>query len=158
MNLYEIDQEILNCVDEETGEIIDTEKLQAMQLEKSKKIEGIGLWYKNLLSDAAALKSEISILTERKKKAESKAEQLKLLLSEVLGGGKFETARISMSYRKSKAVECADGFIEWAQLHNDELLTYKAPEPNKAAVKSAILSGENISFAAIVERNNLVIK
>ena len=30
--LYEIDQEILECVDMETGEIIDPEKLTALQM------------------------------------------------------------------------------------------------------------------------------
>lgn len=31
-NLYEINEEILNCVDMETGEIIDTERLEQLQL------------------------------------------------------------------------------------------------------------------------------
>ena len=35
MNLYEINNEILNCVDEETGEIVDFERLQELQIEKN---------------------------------------------------------------------------------------------------------------------------
>ena len=158
MNIYEIEQEILSCVDEETGEIIDIEKLESLQLEKENKIESIGLWYKNLVSDAAALKSEIDTLLERKKKAESKAEQLKLLLGNILGGGKFETPKIAMFYRRSKAVECDDDFISWAQENADELLTYKPPVPNKAAIKDALFSGMDVKYAGITERNNLVIK
>ena len=77
MTLYEIDQEILNCVDEETGEIIDLDKLQALRIAKDRKIESIGLWYKNLNSDVQALELEIKMLTERKNKAKNKMEQLR---------------------------------------------------------------------------------
>lgn len=56
--LYEIDEEILNCVDQETGEIIDPEKLAQLQMDFDKKVEGIALWIKNLLSDAEAIKAE----------------------------------------------------------------------------------------------------
>lgn len=64
--LYEIDEEILNCVDQETGEIIDPEKLAQLQMDFDKKVEGIALWIKNLLSDAEAIKAEkINWLTAR---------------------------------------------------------------------------------------------
>lgn len=46
MNLYEIDTEILGCVDMETGEIIDDGRLDRLQMEKEKKIENIACWYK----------------------------------------------------------------------------------------------------------------
>lgn len=159
MNLYEINQQIMNCVDEETGEIIDVEKLAELEIEKNTKIENIGLWYKNLLSDAAALKSEIEVLTERRKKAESKSEQLKALLDNILDGEKFETSKVSMFYRKSKAVDIDDGFLEWAAENNrSDLLRYKDPEPNKTAIKEAILSGSDIAFAGITEKNNLTVR
>ena len=56
--LYEIDEEILDCVDQETGEIIDPEKLAQLQMDFDKKVEGIALWIKNLLSDAEARNSK----------------------------------------------------------------------------------------------------
>ena len=34
MKLYEIDNAILNCIDEETGQIIDTEQLDRLQMER----------------------------------------------------------------------------------------------------------------------------
>lgn len=34
MNLYEIDQEIMNCVDMETGEIIDPARLDELQMDR----------------------------------------------------------------------------------------------------------------------------
>lgn len=159
MRLYEIEWEILNCVDEETGEIIDINRLMELQCEKERKIENIGLWYKNLVSDAQAIKLEIDALSERKKKAESKAEQLKALLDNILYNSKFETPKICMFYRKSKSTEVSEEFIAWAQgSGHDEYLTYKEPVPNKTVIKDAILSGMDIEYAAIVEKNNLIIK
>lgn len=159
MNLYEINQEIMNCVDEETGEIIDVEKLAELELERDTKIENIGLWYKNLISDVVALKSEIEVLIERKKKAESKSEQLKILLDNILDGRKFETSKVSMCYRKSKAVDIDDGFVNWAIENNrNDLLRYKEPEPNKMVIKEAILSNGDIAFAKITEKNNLMVR
>lgn len=158
MTLYEIDQEILNCVDEETGEIIDLDKLQALRIAKDRKIESIGLWYKNLNSDVQALELEIKMLTERKKKAQSKMEQLKAILCHVLNYTKFETPKVSITYRKSSAVETTDSFVEWAKQNRQDLLTYKEPEASKTAIKKAILNNEVVLFAAITEHNNIHIK
>lgn len=36
MKLYEIEQAIMDCIDMETGEIIDAEKLDQLQMERSK--------------------------------------------------------------------------------------------------------------------------
>ena len=58
MNLYEINEALYGCVDEETGEIIDAEKLEALSLAFDEKVENIALWIKNLLADAAAIKAE----------------------------------------------------------------------------------------------------
>ena len=57
MNLYQINQEILNCMDLETGEILDGAKLDSLQLELEDKLEGIGCWIKNLEAEAAAYKT-----------------------------------------------------------------------------------------------------
>lgn len=99
MNLYEIKNEILNCVDMETGEIVDIKKLESLQMERDQKIENIGCWIKNLLSDAEALKSEKENLAKRQKVAESKATSLKEYLSRYLDGEKFKSARVAISFR-----------------------------------------------------------
>ena len=61
-NLYEIDAAISGCIDAESGEIIDTERLDNLLIERSKKLEGVALWIKNLESDAAAIKAEKNAL------------------------------------------------------------------------------------------------
>ena len=53
--LYEIDNDILACVDKETGEIVDTEKLESLEIEREKKIEGVILWRKDLMAEAEAV-------------------------------------------------------------------------------------------------------
>ena len=80
MTLYEIDEQILGCVDSETGEIIDEEKLAELNIAFDEKVENIALWIKNLLSEAEAIKQEKLKLGDRQKAAENKAESLKKYL------------------------------------------------------------------------------
>lgn len=39
-NLYEINDDILSCVDMETGEVIDEDKLQQLQMKFDEKVRG----------------------------------------------------------------------------------------------------------------------
>ena len=79
-------------------------------------------------------------------------------LKKALNGEKFETARVKCAYRKTQAVECNDGFIEWARENADDLLSFKDPTPNKTKIKEAIKSGREVKFAAIVDGESLSIK
>ncbi|MBP0986458.1 MAG: siphovirus Gp157 family protein, partial [Oscillospiraceae bacterium] len=88
--LYEIDQDILDCVDVETGEILDTEKLDALQMERETKLEGVALWVKDLKAEAAAVKEEADKLTARKKALDNKIEGLKTWLLYALKGDKLK--------------------------------------------------------------------
>lgn len=151
--LYEINTAILECVDTETGEIIDTERLQALQIEKSEKLENIALWYKNLKSDAEQYKAEKQAFDAKLKAVESKAESLKKLLDSELNGAPFKTARVGVSYRKSEAV-CVDDISKI----DDSYLKYAEPTPDKTAIKDAIKSGVKIDGAHIEERSNISIK
>ena len=58
MTLYEIDNAILECVDEETGEIIDFEKLDALCIERENKIKNVAQWYKDTIADVEKFKAE----------------------------------------------------------------------------------------------------
>ena len=81
MTLYEIDNAILECIDLETGEIIDIDKLNELQLKKETKIENVALWIKDLKAEAEAIKAEKLALAERQRVAENKAESLKRWLA-----------------------------------------------------------------------------
>lgn len=151
--LYEINEEILNCVDTETGEIIDPEKLSQLQMEFDDKVEGIALWIKNLLSDAAAIKEERDKLAERQRVCENKAKNLKEYLSGFLGGEKFKTPRVAISYRKSKSVDVQD-----ITALPKEYLKYSEPTANKTEIKKALEAGTSVPGCVLVENSNIQIK
>ena len=155
-SLYEIDNDILNCVDDETGEIIDSAALDALNMERDAKIEGVACWIKDLKAEAEALKAEKQALADRQKKAENKAESLKKWLAFVLDGKKFESARAAVSFRKSKSVEITD--INELIMKDDDLLVYQEPKPDKKAIAAAIKSGREVAGVVLVENESVIIK
>lgn len=152
-NLYEINNQILDCVDMETGEIVDMDKLQELQLEFDQKVEGVACWIKNLLSEAKALKEEKDNLAARQKACENKAESLKQYLQTALGGQKFKTPKVSISYRKSESVQVDD----MSKLE-DDYLKYKEPEVDKTKIKQALKAGVKLQGVQLVEKQNIQIK
>lgn len=151
--LYEIDEEILNCVDMETGEIIDVERLGQLQLAREDKVEGIALWIKNLLSDVDAIKSEEEKLAQRRKANENKAKNLKEYLSKFLNGQKFKTPKVSISYRKSESVEVSD-----ISKLDDDYLKFAEPTVDKTKVKKALEAGVMLQGVELLEKQNIQIR
>ena len=159
MKLYEIDNAILECIDTETGEVIDIDKLNELQLERDTKIENVACWIKDLKAEAEAIKTEKNALAERQKAAENKAESLKKWLAYALGGQKFSTAKCAVSFRNTESVEVTEEGLEALMKEHDELLTYKAPEPNKTAIKNAIKNdGLNVAGVQLVQNVSTIIK
>ena len=160
MKLYEIDNAILECIDMETGEVIDAEKLDALNMERDAKIENVVCWIKDLKAEAEAIKAEKQKLAERQKVAENKAESLKKWVAYALGGQKFSTAKCAVSFRNTESVEITpEGLENLMRGGNDELLTYKTPEPNKTAIKNAIKNdGLNVAGVQLVQNVSTIIK
>jgi len=158
MTLYEFDKAICDCIDLETGEI-DEAKLNQLELERDTKIENILLWQKELIAEADAIKQEESILHERRKAKEHKAEVLKQYVQNYLGGAKFETPKVKVSYRKCDSVQLSEDFVEWAETHgHDNLLVYRC-EPSKAFVKQAICDGVVLDGKAeLVTTNKMYVR
>ena len=152
--LYEIEDDILGCVDTETGEIIDPEKLDALEMEREKKIEAVILWRKDLLAEAEAVKKEADVLTKRAKSCENKAEQLKNYISYALNGEKFKTDRCSVSYRKTSGVVLDDIYKVSSKFWGD----IKESWISKTKIKEAIEKGETVEGAHIEERQSISIK
>lgn len=153
MNLYEIDEQIMNCIDEETGELFEVEKFHALTLEREAKIENVCLWIKNLKASIEALKAEKNALAERQKAAENRMESLKKFMAEYLNGTKFETAKVKVTFRKSESLEISENAVV-----PEEFLRYKAPEVDKTMVKEAIKNGQAFEGVSIVVNNNIQIK
>ena len=158
MKLYEIDEAIMACIDTETGEIIDADKLDKLTMERDAKIENVALWIKDLKAEAEALKAEKMAFAERQKVAENKAESLKKWLAYALQGEKFKTTKCAISFRKTEAVEVTDEGLNNLMKEHDELLTYKAPEPNKTAIKQALKDGLSVEGVQLVQNTSTIIK
>lgn len=158
MTIYEIDQRLTSLVDEETGEIMDYDAFESLSMDRDKKIEGMINWYKDLSADAMKIREESRKLCDRQSALEKKAARLQEYIQKALNGNTFQTATCEVKYRKSKSVELEDSFIEWAVANNDSLLKYKAPEPDKTAIKDALQNGAEIPGAMLVEKSNIQIK
>ena len=138
--LYEIDHAILACCDQETGEIIDPERLDALKMERDSKIEAVALWIKNLQADAVALKAEKDAFADRQRKAEKKVEDLKAWLEKALRGEKFASARCTVSWKPAASVKIVDE-AKIPKKYQVKAITYR---PDKKAIMAAINAGLNV--------------
>ena len=158
MTLYEIDKEIQALITED-GEIEDIERFDALAMERDKKIENVGCWVKNLTAEVAAMKEEKKRLEDRIKSKGRMIDSLEWWLDKALDGQKFESPRVAISYRKSKAVEIQDEavFKAWAMDYAPALLkvTYTI---DKTGVKNYIASGAECPCVEIVERKSMQVR
>ena len=157
MKLYEIDAEIEQCVlvDEETGEVIgiDTERANQLQMMKEDKVKNLALYYKNLTAEAVAYKSEKDYFAKRERVAKNKADSIKQYLSAVLGGEKFKSTEVNITYRKSETVVVDD-----LNKVDKQYLKYAEPAVDKTAAKKAIKAGILVNGLHIEENQNIQIK
>ena len=160
--LYDIDQDILNCVDLETGEILDTEKLDALQMEREAKLEGVALWIKDMKAEATAVKEEADKLTARKKTLDNKIEGLKTWLLMALDGEKLKTPRCNVYQTHNQRVAVADeakliSFLQTLE-EPEKFLRFKDPELKRDEIKKALKDGTIIPGAELEETESVVIK
>jgi len=160
--LYEILGEVQTAldaaIDPETGEILDEqafEEFNLLSLAKDEKVENIGCFIKNLLSEAAALKTEKMNLAKRQQQCENRAEWLKKYLAYCLNGEKYSSARVAISYRKSTSVVIDDS-VDLATLPEQYVKT--TYEARKTELKDALKNGEIIDGITLEEKNNITIK
>lgn len=161
MTLWEINREIMECVDFETGEVINIERLDGLQMAREEKLENIGLFIKNLDAEAAAIREEEKALAARRTVRENKAKRLREYLGYVLGGQAFETPRVSVSFRASTRCEVTDeaALMGWLQANDrDDCLKYTAPTVDKTKVTRLLKAGEEIPGAVLEQRQNLQLK
>lgn len=157
MNLYEIKQEfekaIEECVDMETGEIINPARLDELNMVLTDKRENVALYIKNLSAEVKAIDEEAKNLTNRKRVLNNKVEGLKKYLADNLEGHKFETAKVVVSFRKSEQLE-----INSTEHIPAEYLISQEPKIDKAALKKSIKQGAVINGVQIITKQNIQIK
>ena len=152
MNLYEIDERISALVDPETGEVSDYEEFEALEIERTAKLEAVALAYKNYTAEAEALATQERIFSERKKRAVAKADYYRMLLDRATNGEKFKTDLVEVSYRKSTEV-VVDNLLDIPFNY-----TMADIKPNKVAIKEAISKGGTVPGAHLAEKMNIQIK
>jgi hypothetical protein len=160
-SIYEIDRAIMDLVDPETGEILDAEALDQLQMERETKLENVACWIKNLTAEGAAIRAEEVNLAERRKVIERKAERLKNYLADVLGGEKFQTPKCSVSFRKTSKVEIADidGVVKWCEDNGMfDLVVYSAPTVSKNELAKLLKGGADIPGAVMAEGISMGVK
>lgn len=160
MKLFEINEAIERCVidgenvvDTETGEVLDVEALNNLQMAFNEKAENIAMFIRNLDVEATALKEQKNIFAARQKAAENKRDSLKEYLAMCLQGKPFKTARIKVTFRKSETVK-----ITAQEQIPETYLVYSAPTVDKTSIKKALKSGETIPGAVLEEKNNIQVK
>lgn len=161
MNIFNIDERIVEAleraIDTDTGEIKDElalEELDALQMERDDKIEDVGIWIKNLNAWIKALKDEEANLKAKRTQAENKIENLKKYLNYALGGKKFQSPKVSISYRSSESVNITVSPFDIPE----DYLRYKDPEPDKTLIKQALKEGKTINGCELVKNTNIQIR
>lgn len=153
INIYKIDAAITACVDQETGEILDEAALDALVMERDKKIENVACWIKDLKAEAGAIREEEKALADRRHSAENKAESLKQWLNDALRGEKFKTAKVSVSYRKSKSVHVTD-----EKAIDDKFFVPQPAKLDKRMVNEFLKNGMAVKGCELEEKINLQVK
>lgn len=161
MTLFEIDAEIESCVklesgdfvNTETGEIIDVAALDALKMDRDKKVRNIACWVKNLDAEIKALDEQEKLFRSRKLAKKNKMETLKSYLAFYLNGKKWENKEVTISWRKSEAVEVTN-----IKQLSSYYLRFKEPEVNKSLLKADLKAGVVLNGAELVTKNNMVVK
>lgn len=157
MTLFEIDKAIQDFefeIDEETGEILNPNALEELEMAREQKIENVGLYIKNLEAEATAVENQEKIFADRKKRIRKKIEGLKGFLGYALDGKPFKTDRVVMSFRKSESVHITDEYL----IPDEYKLFTVVKKPDKKIIKDALKKGKDIMGCELVEKQNISIK
>lgn len=156
-SIYQIRQEIseflFNC-DPETGEILNSQAWDEINLAFEEKVENIACWIKNLQAEAEDLKAEEAALAKRRKAKEAKIERLKNLLTDNMDGKKFETAKCAVSFRTSEQLQ-----VEDKDLIPKKYCVKKVEyQPDKNLLKQIWKSGKAVKGCQLIQKLNVNIK
>lgn len=161
MSLWQIDRNLealfeALCDGEATAE--DLEKYEEFQAAQPAKREACALFIKNRRAMANAIREEEKALAERRRRYEADADRIEQVLATSLKGERFETPKVLVKWRKSQAVEIADGVdMFWGDELVDRFCVF-SHRIDKKAVTEALKRGEEVPGAQLVERNNMIIE
>ena len=170
MSLYSITTEYRRLIDEiAEGRYADmpeeaiADTVEGIEGAWNERADAVTSAYKNLIAEVKMISDEVKALIER---AEAKKAEAKRLLEylersmKAVGCKKFETARHSVAFRKSKSVVIDNeaAFFTFALTEHPELVRRKETiEPDKAAIKE-LLKTVDLPYVSISEKLNIQIK
>lgn len=167
MTLYQIDNALSEAldsgyfIDEDTGEVLQQEKLEEM-LES--KIEDWACYIKNLKAEAEAIKQEKQALNERQKQKENKAQRMLDILKgymEKNNKKKIETPKALIAVRKSKnlVIDNEVMLLDYLTKNNMAELYDVKVSVKKKEIKEALKDDNKLlEYAHIQENQNINIK
>lgn len=151
-SIYQIDNQLLSCIDPETGEVLDMEALTSLTIERDRIVEGLALYALELERQADSIGAEVKRLQERQRETREKAARLSLRLGEYLGHEKFKTDLVTVSFRRAEAVE-VDPDTELPP----EFRRVKY-EPDKTAIKAALKAGKEVQGCCLTQNTSTIIR
>lgn len=163
MKLLEINRAILDVLEkgfttsDETGEIFETEDLDALEMAFEDKIDGIAYYIKNEETMIQQLKEESKSLAQRAKYHEGHVNWMKrYVLNALLARDmtKLETVKNNITTRKSTYVDIKDE----EDLPRKYLTKTVSLKPDRKAIKEVLDSGKKVRGAELAERVNIYFK
>ena len=162
MNIYQIDEAIRQAEEkllaelEETGEITDEaqalmERVDALQISRDKKIEGAAFLRREALDNSEIIGNEIKRLQSLKKAQDNRADNLLKYITGALGGEKFKSPFVSISYRNTESVDVSD-----IDALPEQYVRVKK-EANKTDLKKALKAGEEIEGVTLQSNTSTVV-
>ena len=158
MTLFDIDKAIETFfeenVDSETGELLNIDQLDELQMAREQKCENIALLIKNKVAERNAVAEQEKAFASRKKSLDNEIDRLKDYLGYALGGEKFSTPKVAVSFRKSESVNITDEYLIPDEYCNISVVR----KPDKNVIKDAIKDGKKLMGVEIVEKQNVIVK
>lgn len=162
MNIYKIDEELrqaesdlMSLVDPETGEILDEvaaealmERLEKLNIDKEKKIEGACFLRREALDTAEIIDNEIKRLQGLKKRQEKRGDNLLRYITYALKGEKFKSPFVSVYYKTTESVEASEVPDSYMRIKK---------EPDKMKIKQALKKGEKVGDAQLTVSTSTII-
>ena len=107
-----------------------------------------------MTAEIAALKAESDNLKKRAEQKQKKVDSLKRYLTSVLNGKGFESARVTVGFRKSVAVKVINEELI-PDCYIDEKVSKK---PSLAEIKASLKLGVAVEGCELEERTNINLK
>jgi predicted transcriptional regulator len=162
MKLYELsaefEQALSECIDRETGEITDIERLNQLNIAIEDKARDVALYILNLKAEEIVIAEALKKFLAKKKAISKKIEWWEHYLKEHTNGKEFTFPEVKISYLRSEETIITDkeAFNKYWQRH--KALGTIDVKPDKKAIKEAIANGLKVKGVEIVEKKNIQIK